>query len=80
MKTMKDQKTKKQLDNLLRVTIILLILSTICTVIVIREELIGNNGIIDALGSILGVLFATLAGMICFYILGVKKGIEKYER
>lgn len=60
-------------------TVVLLILSTICALIVIREELIGNNGIIYALGAILGVLFATLAGMICFYILGVKEGISVVE-
>ena len=72
-----DQNTKEQLDSLLKVSIVLLILSTICAVIVIREVLIGENGIIYALGSILGVLFATLAGMICFYTIGVKEGIKK---
>ena len=71
-----EPKTKKQLDNLLRESVILLILSTICTVMVIRGELIGEKDILYALGGILGVLFATLAGMLCFYILGVKEGIK----
>lgn len=70
------------INSLVHKACILLVISFVGIAFVIRGDLIGEKDILYVFGYILGMVSAIIAGMMCFFILGIKKGIKigNFER
>ena len=71
-----EETVEKKLNSLIHKACILLAISFIGVAFVIKGDFTGEKDILYSFGSILGMVSAIIAGMICFFVLGVKKGME----
>ena len=71
-----EETVKRKINSLIYKACILVVISFVGIALVIRGDIIGEKDILYALGGTTGMISAIFAGMICFFVLGVKKGIE----
>ena len=67
---------EKKINKLIYKAYILLAIGFIGILLVVRGEFTGEKEILYSIGSMIGISCAMFAGMICFYIVGIKEGIK----
>lgn len=70
------EENEKRVERLLKIAFTLVAISFVGALLVVRGEFIGEEGILYALGGMMGLSSAMFAGMVCFYIVGFKAGIK----